>query len=245
MKTRVFSDEELVAFLDGEHDFAPVAEIELALKEDALLAKRLEALRIDKRTLVHSFENLTATDQVPPSLLATNAFTPRWTQFAAVALLALGIGVGLGAMTPKSGEADWKDYVAAYQALYTNSTLNHVAQSDAAKRVELKRVSDAIGKNLSLDPLRVSKDVTYKRAQVLGHKGTALAQLAFLTSTGEPMALCIIRRNGRDSTKPTIDTMEGLSAASWSKGGYEYLLIGGRDQELISRLANQFSTSSL
>lgn len=55
MQKRRFTDEELTAFLDGEEDHAPVAEIRSALKADADLAQRLDALRIDRQVIVAAF----------------------------------------------------------------------------------------------------------------------------------------------------------------------------------------------
>ncbi len=55
MQKRSFSDEELTAFLDGEEDHAPVADIKSALQSDTALAQRLDALRIDRQIIVAAF----------------------------------------------------------------------------------------------------------------------------------------------------------------------------------------------
>jgi len=147
----------------------------------------------------------------------------------------------------------WKDYVAAYQALYTNATLAKVEQSDIAKQQELTRVGAAIGKDMMISQLQVAAEIDYKRAQVLGFEGRALVQLAFLSSTGEPLALCIIRSDeARESTKAGSSLaavqqmeMEGMSSAAWSGGGYEFLLIGGKDAMLMEKLAQRFQREQL
>ena len=52
-----FSDEELVAYLDGEAEFAPVDAIKAALLTDESLANRLNKLKFDKEknTLVEPY----------------------------------------------------------------------------------------------------------------------------------------------------------------------------------------------
>ena len=242
---RYFSDEELVAYLDGEVDFAPVDEITAALNNDTALIQRVEALRVDTAMIADSFEALAISDRARPDLPITPPATTPYRQIAAAAAVALMVGYGAGYSTSDSNQANWETYVAAYQALYTNSTLAPVNQSEAAKQIELDRVAAAIGKDIKTASLQVSPEIDYKRGQVLGYEGKALIQLAFLSSTGEPMALCIIRSQKPNSKDVSISKMEGMSAASWSKDGYEFLLIGGTDYPLITRLAEKFSKASI
>ena len=38
-----------------------------------------------------------------------------------------------------------------------------------------------------------------------------------------------------------MSARQGMSSASWAKGGYEYMLIGGRDDTLIAQAAKDFA----
>jgi len=245
MQDRYFSDEELVAFLDGEDDFAPTEEITYALKHNADLARRLDALRVDTNLIAEGFKELAVGDRPRPALTSTPAMSRPYRQIAAAAAVALLVGFGAGYSTSTPDQPGWKAYVAAYQALYTNATLAHVAQSETRKRSELKRVAASIGKDIDLTKLSISPEVDYKRAQTLSFKGKALVQLAFLSSTGEPMALCIIRSKNNKKADVSVGELEGLSTATWARDGYDYLLIGGTDQPLVSRLATKFNEVSL
>jgi hypothetical protein len=109
----------------------------------------------------------------------------------------------------------------------------------------LARVSAAIGKTIPLDALEGFPEIEYKRAQVLNYEGRALMQLAFTTSTGELLALCIIRGANGDTSAPEMADMEGLSTAKWTKSDYAYLLIGGTDDALVSRIAGELVTLEL
>ena len=44
MQNRYFTDEELVAYLDGETEFAPVDDIDACVKTDSALRDRLKSL---------------------------------------------------------------------------------------------------------------------------------------------------------------------------------------------------------
>lgn len=242
MEQRYFSDEELVAFLDGEDEFAPVEEITKALETDAELAKRLEALRIDTDKIAKNFGALKMgkMPELPPAPVAND--NQGFGKMIAASVLALAIGFGAGISTSQS-EPDWRDYVAAYQALYTNTTLKDVASSQQEQQQELTQVASAIGKNITLDKLNISPQLEYKRSQVLGYNGKPLVQIAFLDSMGQPIALCIIRSDEGKKLDLQMDSMEGMSTAAWSKDGYEYILIGGQNDALISRMASEFSST--
>lgn len=240
MVDRNFSDEELVAYLDGESEHTRMEEIEAALKEDLALVERIEGLRIDTEQIAASLETLVNPKAVPPSFLNATAGRNKTLPMIAASLVALIIGLVGGQLISRPVEPDWRDYVAAYQFLYTTNTLSTIEASPASQQSELDRVGAAIGKAISVESLSDFPEVEYKRAQVLGYNSQALVQLAFLSSTGEPLALCIIRANNSESVPLNISSMEGLSAASWNAGGYEYLLIGGKDNSLIERMANNF-----
>ncbi len=239
MYDRHFSDEELVAYLDGEADFAPMDDIRRALETDTALQKRLAALDINTAALADAFGGLE-----PGHVAIPVAPAPRRrglvASLAAGALaagLAIGYVAGSWNTTPDRG---WVDYVAAYQALYSHSTLAHVDTTPVAQQAELDRVGAAIGKSIPVGKLTVFPDAEYARAQILSFRGKALIQLAFLTSTGDPLALCIIRTDPEKMTDPEFKELEGLSAASWARSGYAYLLIGGNDAAMIERMSQSF-----
>ncbi|MCV3270076.1 anti-sigma factor [Roseobacter sinensis] len=236
MQDRYFSDEELTAYLDGEFDFAPAAQIRLALQNDPALQARMEALTVDRSALREAVEELA------PDTISIPAFVrarPRrlfvaLSTVAVAAVFALGVFVGALRDTGLNG---WMEYAAAYHALYSTETLAHFEQSRAGKDLELDRVTASVGKSLSVDALSVLSDIAYRRAQVLSFEGQALLQLSFLSDTGIPIALCITRSSDTDGQPLVMTRMEGMASAVWSLDGYDYLLIGGQDDALIERLA--------
>lgn len=249
MIAREFSDEELTAYLDGEHEFTPVAEIESALRSDTRLKVRLDGMRIDRDALRLSFDAMLRKAPTMPALAATpgapkGSFQTRklaiaWQTAAAVALLTIGIGIGNWFGHPSQQLTGWRDYAAAYQSLYVKDTLAYITPNANDIDLELKQIADAVGKPVTLAQLSAGPALSFKRAQILNFNGAPLAQIAFLSNTGEPMALCIMR--GTKISTLSFGSRMGLASASWGRDGFEYLLIGGKDQKLIEETAKRFS----
>ena len=243
-----YSDDHLTAYLDGELDPALMEEIRLAIQDDRDVDARLNQLRIDREQLASAMDQLLtiapAMPDLPIDLKADtesrmdSLFSNARAMAAGIALLiAGGIGGFLLNQQPANG---WKDYVAAYHMLYVNSTLTSIETNPAIQVSELGRVSAAIAKPIALENVTGVTGLDYKRAQVLGFKGKPLAQMTFLSKMGEPIALCIIRTDAGKFSTPAISELEGMAAASWAKDGYAYLLIGGKDQNLIEEAAQKF-----
>lgn len=238
-----FTDEELIAYLDGESDFSPISEIEKDLVNNPDLRVRLESLALEKDKLKQSLESILDLAPEPPTFedLITDTQKFGFGHLIAVATIALVIGFGLATYLIRDGEDQWRDYVAAYQALYANSTLSHIDQASTDASKELDRVGSAIGKKLDLTTVSKPKQLDYKRAQILSFKGQPLVQLAYLSKIGVPIALCIIQSSNSSDSGLKHQNMQGMSAVHWTKDGFEYLLIGGKDVELIERSAVYFS----
>ncbi|WP_300030328.1 hypothetical protein [uncultured Roseobacter sp.] len=240
MQDKRFTDEQLVAFLDGENDHAPVQEIAEALTHDTALAARVKALRLDTAGLALSYASLLKPDSAPPQSKPVASGNVR--QISLAASVALVAGIAIGSLWPGERGTGWRDYVAAYQALYATSTLVGINSDEAIRAAELVRVGTAISKSIELAQLEAFPEAEYKRAQLLSFEGNDLVQLAFLTKTGEPLALCIIRSDKTSPSVPVTGQMENMQSAHWSDGSHEYLLIGGTDEDLIGRMAAQFAS---
>lgn len=172
-----------------------------------------------------------------PSIpLPANQNRRRWMQVAASMMVAACLA-GLGGYEiGKNAEPDWRMDVANYQALYVTETLDHVEVDLAALEDERDRVVGELGIDISLDALTAPQEAQYKRGQVLGFGGKPLAQFAYLTADGQPIAFCVTRSGEADSPIET-SKMRGLAAANWSKDGVGYILIGTQDEKLIEQMA--------
>jgi len=244
---RTFTDAELTAWLDGEVEHAPVSQIEQALPNDPELRARVDDLRIDLDAMQASFDTLLVRAPDAPKLVseiaapkAQNSNRFRGLR-ALAATLALCLAGATGYLISDKKDNSWRGFVAAYQALYTEQTLARLGRPADELEAELVVVSGALGKPLNLGTMTAVGDLDYRRGQVLGFNGRPLVQLAFLSKSGDPVALCIIRSEDSAQMSTVLGAMEGMSSAAWASDGYEYLLIGGGDKTLIEQAAKVFS----
>jgi len=242
-----FSDEELTAYLDGQHGYTRQAEIESTIKNDRDLQKKVDALSINKDEIKNAFDGLLplAPEQETPTPSTNSVFKTQRALSpaiaAAVALIFFSFGWVVKPTETINSISGWKSYAAAYQALYINSTLSHINSNEEQLNKELARVSTVLGKDLELGKLQSFDRLDYKRSQVLGFNGQPLIQLAFLDTMDAPIALCIMRSKENIEKAIELAELEGMSSAAWEKDGFRYLLIGGKDSILIEEAANALS----
>lgn len=241
-----FTDEELTAYLDDEADPELRNKIENARESDIDLQAQLDRLKINTQQIESAFNNLL--DHAPatveiPEMPVQRRINTTLNKIAVAALVALIVGVGIGNKFSQDAKLDgWRGYVAAYHALYTEQTLVDIAQTNIAASDQLRIAAATIGKDISIDTLQASKSLSFKRSQVLGFKGKPLLQLSFVTESGEPVALCILKKPDLPDSQPKTVILEGMPATSWSKSGYDYILIGGSDTNLIKNAAQIYAS---
>jgi hypothetical protein len=242
----MFTDEVLTAYLDGEGEHRQRQIVEEALAANKDLRARLEKISIPVDDIRSAFNTLITSAPAYPlqvNRIATKSlgFAGLLRPIAATAVLCLLTGWYAAGLINVDRKEDWRRSVAVYHSLYVSDTLSDTNQTTAAMRDELTRVSIGLGKPITLEMLTTSKVLDYKRAQVLGVEGRPLIQLAFLSKTGTPVALCIFNDGAIGNANIKTGTMLGMATASWSKGDFDYLLLGGPDLQMIGDEAALFS----
>lgn len=243
------TDEEITAFLDGEFEFTPADEISAAIKSSPKFAARVKALSIDKQDYVAAYDGLLNQAPVTPDFSRENS---RWnkTSFRNVAAAAgfiLLVGIGVNTYFANYAQPKWVTYVASYQSLYSNNTLAHIDQNAFDATQELERVSAAIGRKIELADLVLPEKLDYKRAQILNFRGQDLMQITYLSKSGVPIALCIMRSDTIEQKPeaPQFNSLEGMRSGYWQQNGYQFFLIGGEDSTLIKNLSFEFKNRIL
>ncbi len=246
---RRFSDEEFTSYLDGEASPELQQKIESVVATDPREAARLQSLAVETDVIKSAFDELLTTTPAPPTVLeqaageksqTTSTFNYYYAAMAACALLL--VGALFSRMIDNPQRLTWQDYAAKYHALYVKETLAIVSADDQRLSRSLARAEKALKLKLAKATLTSMPNLNLKRSQILGFEGRPLIQLAFLTTAGAPVALCITPAGQSATNAPKVSTMEGMAAASWSKAGFEFLLIGGKDEKLIRNAAETFHT---
>jgi len=246
-KVRPVTDEELVAYLDGAIDAVRRGKIEAALSHDEVLAARLKRLDIDTDAIRAAFGPPTLGASLGRQgrwrrLLSRSSSTP-WLKLAAAVIVGIGLGFAMSAGDTFDGLAhrtkNWRTAVADYQVLYSTATLASFARDASALRKDIVAVAAKLGLPIDFDQLQVA-ELDFKRAQLLQFKDEPLAQFAYLDAMGKPIAFCATRTGEPDSIIQTA-IFDGLAAAFWNKNGYGFIVIGGKNVQIVERVATELA----
>ncbi|WP_171205845.1 hypothetical protein [Ruegeria sp. HKCCA0235A] len=231
-----FSDETLLAYLEGTLDEAQSRAIEAAVEDDVELERRLMALDPFAPVVRQVFETLpTAAPKVDlPEPVARN------TNGGFLRLLAVAAGVGVAAVAltfwaTRPAELGWAQQAAIYQSLYVPETIVSLDSSEASLDKQFAMAEAALGRSLNREALDSLPGLELKRAQVLSFKGKPLVQVVFADEQGQPFAFCVIRQ-GPNAPKAEVKQaiLNGLATATWAQDGYGYMLLGSSPQTDLS-----------
>ncbi|MDT3309876.1 transcriptional regulator [Pseudomonas sp. rhizo66] len=228
------SDEQLVAYLDGELDGDDRQQLDNAIAEDSLLSLRVQWLSRSNLPYKNAYDELA--QQAPLDRLQARldaipspekpGLSRRWfIGGAAAALLAGGVladRLFLGWHAAQSN--NWRALVGDYMALYVPQTLDHLPTDEAAQRAQLRTIDARLGLNLAPATLKLP-DAEFKRAQMLEYDGVPIAQIVYLDAKHGPLALCVTRSNS-GSQPLAHERRREMNVVYWTERQHSWMLIG-------------------
>ncbi len=250
-KDGMTSDEMLVAFLDGQ--LAPEKQRIIAelVENDEALGQRLTFLATGQAPFRDAFDALL--DEAPISRMAENfqraavrsdpahAFSRRHMIAAAVSLVAIGIGGGLGidrVIGNRSRDDEgWRAVVANYMSLYSTITLANLSLDPAMLDAQVASVSAVFGMRINRKGVTLP-GLEFKRVQMLQFKDKPLAQFAYLDERSQPLAVCMFA-NSTGAAPPQFEQRRGMNIVFWSTASRSFLVIGHGSPETLGRLAGR------
>jgi anti-sigma factor RsiW len=243
----------LTAYLDGELAADDRAATEARLAAEPDLRQRLERLAGATAGLRPAYDALLAVAPVDrlqtifDQAMARGAVTRpangvRWGRYAAALAAAIAIFVVGGVAgrllpggEPPHDELNWRQVVAEYQSLTTTETLAAIPDAPDVLAPELKTLSSKLSVELTQDRLALP-GATLKRADLFNFSGRPLVQLAYLTESDGPVALCIIPTPKPDAALQ-FETRNGFNVAFWNDDGRAYMVIGTAPRATLERFA--------
>ena len=240
------SDEQLVAYLDGELSTDQHQRIAEQASVDPTLAARLHTLRCADLPFKAAFD--TVLEHAPTERLHAmlNALPPAprqaWSRrrFLAVAASFAVAGVAadrlfMGWQRAEPGQG-WRASVAEYMALYTPDTLENLSLDPASHTAQLTAVGAQLG--VSLSPESVSlPGAEFRRAQILDYDGVLIGQLTYLDPRHGPLALCITA--SKKGVQPlATEQRRGMNVVFWANPAHAFMLIGRNPVEDLQRMAS-------
>lgn len=248
-----YSDEAIVAWLDGELTVEEAQAFEQQLKRGQALSARTAELMKSNQPFAEAFEPLLEAapaarmQQNLEHLLAQTPVTAPGGQVSRRALIAaslsfLLIGSGLGYIVrpDRSGRESEKirDLESQYMSLYSQQTLVDVDSSAPVIARSLARTSRQMGLQLDAQQLALG-DAELKSARLLRYDDSTIAQISWQHADWGPMALCVSHEHHDNQTEIQREQRHGMNLAWWHAGGYQYVLIGRSPAAELQRSAEQ------
>ncbi|WRH94703.1 transcriptional regulator [Pseudomonas fluorescens] len=247
------SDEQLVAYLDGELDGEYRDQLDSAIAEDSLLSLRVQWLSRSNLPYKNAYDELA--QQAPLERLQARldaipapqrpGFNRRWfIGGAAAALLAGGVladRLFLGWHAAQSN--NWRALVGDYMALYVPQTLDHLPTDEASQRAQLRTIDARLGLNLSPATLKLP-NAEFKRAQMLEYDGVPIAQIVYLDAKHGPLALCVTRSNS--GTQPLAhERRREMNVVYWTEREHAWMLIGHSPANYLEKLGELLASGNV
>ncbi|WP_300069788.1 hypothetical protein [uncultured Ruegeria sp.] len=229
-----FSDETLMAYLEGSLDETQCRAIEAAVEVDAELERRMMALDPFAPVVQGVFEGLPA--QVPQVDLPEATVAVPSNSGSPLRLLAVAASVAIVAVSAtfwatRPAELGWAQQAALYQSLYVPETISSLDSSPESLDDQFAMAEEQLGRSLNRDALEALPGLDLKRAQILSFKGKPLIQVVFADEQGRPFAFCVIRQGPAAPNKEVKQAvLSGLATAIWAQDGYGYMLLGSDAQ---------------
>jgi hypothetical protein len=228
------SDEQLVAYLDGELDREYRDQLDSAIAEDSLLSLRVQWLSRSSLPYKKAYDELAR--QAPLDRLQARldampspqrpGFNRRWfIAGAAAALVAGGVLADRLFLAWHAAQSNnWRALVGDYMALYVPQTLDHLPTDEASQRAQLRTIDARLGLNLSPATLKLP-GAEFKRAQMLEYDGVPIAQIVYLDAKHGPLALCVTRSNS-GSQPLAHERRHAMNVVYWTEREHAWMLIG-------------------
>ena len=241
-----WSDEHIIAYLDGKLDMEQGRALHRDRQNDRELDAYIRSMELDTGELAAARDVMLPDApqfEFEQETKGARDAMPMWRQTAMAAsiLAVFGLGFLTSRFLPAENPppANWLQAVAEYQMLYSGQTLVLIEKNADQQGREVAQIGRKLDLILARSDLNVD-GLTFRRGQLLNYKNKPLVQFAYLDGSNTPIAFCIIKRGEKPEQDLTNKTMvAGQNAVTWSKGQYGFVVIGKADPATLEKYARQ------
>jgi anti-sigma factor RsiW len=239
MNDRIHLDQMLVAYVDGELDGESTAEVETRIAADPHVRSDIEMYRATAmllRAACGEQHYATAPERRPSPQPKRSPWTAaRGWAIAASVVLAAGC-FGAGAFWRSWSADPLMDEVAEYHAVISRET-TRLAELPPERADDLVSwLGQRLGRHLVVPDLG-DAGLRFAGGRMLVIDGAPVADFLYTRDHAAPVAICVLRG---EYERPTLHIVEreGLHLATWSGGGYTYVVVGDLDASAAKHLAD-------
>lgn len=130
---------------------------------------------------------------------------------------------------------EWVRLVADYHRLYVRETITASGRQDAD--VVSQQVSEKLRTKLSVPSLE-KQSIEFRRAQWLAIDNQPLLQLAYLPESGNPLAVCVLKKNKAENNAAEYGETGGMNYVHWQTGEHAVVIVGMVSQVELQEIYN-------
>lgn len=130
---------------------------------------------------------------------------------------------------------EWVRLVADYHRLYVRETITASGHQDAD--VVSQQVSEKLRTKLSVPSLE-KQSIEFRRAQWLAIDNQPLLQLAYLPESGNPLAVCVLKKNKAENSAAEYGETGGMNYVHWQTGEHAIVIVGMVSQVELQEIYN-------
>lgn len=156
-------------------------------------------------------------------------FSKRVATFAAVFVVGAVVGAWVfGDVTSEDLNQDWAGEVAIFHVIDASSSIPPLKISKTWLR-------------LNFDLQNPIESWTLQNSAELEIDGVSTLRLDYTQDTVMPISLYVVETLKADLSEPVVGLRQGMQAATWTKSGFDFLLIGDTGAQVIWDAAKELS----
>lgn len=228
-----------------ERSASATANIASIQDEQAALQSRLAAMQADNRELAAERQLAEQKAVAAERQLASVEASARDAENR-LATVAAGLASAEGARRDAvqqvfgleaelAASKSWLGQISQYHRIYASTARRHLVEVGADEEQHIREwLTKMLGRQILIPDLS-RFGVTFAGARLLGINEKPVAQLVYLDTDDQPLALCIIPSTGA-AKGPTLSTNRDLNLVDWRDGKFGYAVVGWSNPELLASL---------
>lgn len=252
------TDEQLIAWADGELSAEHSAQIEMLIANDPDIAKKaasFEASKLPYKAAIDSdippvpselVDQVAQWSQIAAGSYASNTSVSStanrkslryWSGAVASVLFCGGVlWGGISYLSPQHPAEDWREAIVSYQNFYVTETVSHIVADPAAALQKLNELKQRYTAFPKAPPDLTAQGYSFKRLQRLDFANQPVLQMVFYKAGKRPLAICLMPDNVE--IKPQFIKHNLLNSYIWHSGKLRGIVVAEEESAVLRGIAS-------
>jgi anti-sigma factor RsiW len=246
------TDEQIMAWIDGELSAEDQARIEALIATDPEIAAKaasFEASKLPYKSAMNQgippvpselLDQVTQWSQIStgPSVGSTSSGKSfsYWSGVAATVLILVGATFGgVRYLQPSNPAQEWTDAIVSYQNFYVADTVSHIKSNRSAALAKLNELRQRYPALPATPPDLTAQGYAFKRLQRLDFDNKPVLQMVFYKPGKRPLAICLMP-DGADF-QSIFTEHELLNSYVWQSNDLRAIVVADEEQDVLKSIS--------